>query len=378
MKVAIVHEMLIKMWWAEKVVQVLSNIFPNAPIYTSMYDEKKMKKHFWNKQIITWQKTQKIYNLTKKQRLAFSYMASDFQNMNFCEFDLVIISSSWFAHSIITKPETKTIVYYHSPARYLWDRTFEYASEIWWNKWIKAFILRKIFHKARINDFLYSQRHDIILANSKNVQKRIKKYYKLDSKVLYPPVEVDRFQKNIKNDFKIPVKEYYIIVSALSEFKKIEVAINAFNKMDENLVIVWEWNYRNHLESIANKDWYHNKSKPNIFFTWAKYDDELVYLVQNAKWLIFPWEEDFWIVPIEALWAWKPVFALKAWWLAETIKPWITWEFFYEADGSDFIKNFEKFQSGINSNKFDKNTLQQEASRFDSSNFEKQLLKIIN
>jgi len=377
MKVAIVHEMLIKMWGAEKVVQSLSDLFPEACIYTSMYDKEKMSKHFPWKTIITSKKTQKIYDITKKQRLSFFYMQEAFENIDLSKYDLVIVSSSGFAHSIITKPETKSIVYYHSPARYLWDWTFESQKDLAKNSFIKKYLFKKIFHKARIYDFVSSQRHDVVLANSNNVKSRIKKYYKLDAKVVYPPVNVKRFQKEITDLYPLPVNKYYIIISALSEFKKIEVAINAFNKLKSNLVIVWEWNYKKTLEKLSNKDWYNKKSKPNIFFVWAKYDDELVFLMQNSLGLIFPWEEDFWIVPIEALWAWKPVFALKAWWLAETIKPWISWEFFYHKDGSDFIEKFLEFEKNIESGVYKKEILQKEASKYDEEIFKKEILKIV-
>ena len=370
MKIAILHEMLVKIWWAEKVVKELSSIFPQAPIYTLIYDEEKIWDFFWDTKIITTKITQKVYNLFKNQRYCLPFMSKAVESIDLSDYDIVIISSSWFAHWVITRPETKTVVYYHSPARYLWDRTFNYIKEIKWNKWIKKIILSNFLHKLRLWDFISSNRNDILLANSKNVQSRIKKYYKKDSQILYPPVEVDRFSKKIDKNFNKPFDEYYIIISALTEFKKIDIAIKAFNNIsDKNLVIVWDWNYKSELEKIGNK---------NIVFEWAKYNDELVFLLQNSLWLIFPWEEDFWIVPIEALWAWKPVFAYNAWWLSETIKHWITWEFFYNQDWSDFIENFIKFDENIKNNKYQKDILSQEALKYSSSVFKEKIKKIVN
>ena len=317
MKVAILHEMLIKLGWAEKVVENFVNLFPDASIFTLIYDENKCSKIFPKEKISNqvWKtKTQKVYNIFKKQRLCLPFMAKSIESFDFSEFDLVICSSSGFAHWAITKPETKFVVYCHSPARYMWDWTNEYKRDLWlfsgWKKYFLKPFIENTFFKNRQWDFLASQRSDLIIANSKNTQKRIQKYYKRDSVILYPPVETERFWKILeKNDFQKPFEKYYIIISALTEFKKIEIAILWFNKLDENLLIIWAGDFRENLEKMIKKE--------NIKFAWAKYWDELVFLVQNSLGLIFPWEEDFWIVPVEVMAAWKPVFAYKWGWLLE-------------------------------------------------------------
>lgn len=370
MKIALVHDLLVKLWGAEKVLKKLSLMYPNADIFPLIYDEEKVWKDFPKEKIkYIPSSTQNIYNFTKNQRFCLPFMAKAVESIDLWEYDVVIVSNSAFAHGVITKPETKTIVYYHTPARYMWDRTFEYKREIGWNVGIKKLIINWMLHSLRMWDFTASQRHDITLANSHNVVKRLKKYYHLDADVIYPNVEVHRFNKKVSGDFSLPVQEYYIIISALTEFKKIDLSIRAFNALpDKNLVVVGTGNYAESLKKMSQK---------NIHFAWAKYDDELVYLLQNAKWLIFSGEEDFGIVPIEAFWAGKPVFAYKAWGLAETMIEWVTWEFFLEKDGSDFLQNFKRFDENISKNLYQADVIKNHAANFSEEIFEQKIREIV-
>ncbi len=370
MKIALVHDLLVKLWGAEKVLKKLLDMYPNADIFTLIYDEAKVGKDFPKEKIkYIPKRTQWIYELTKNQRFCLPFMWSGIESMDFSEYDVVVVSSSAFAHGVITKPETKTIVYYHTPARYMWDRTNEYKKEIWWNSWIKLFILNFFLKKLRMWDFTASQRHDLTLANSNNVIKRLKKYYKLDAELVYPNVEVNRFQKEVSQTFLLPNKAYYIIISALTEFKRIDRSIHAFNQMpDKNLVIVGTGNYEEKLKNMAEK---------NIFFVWPKYDDELVFLLQNARGLIFSWEEDFGIVPIEAFWAGKPVFAYKAGWLEETMIEWVSWEFFTQKDGSDFIEKFLEFDQKIIQNFYHPEKIIKHAQNYSEEVFEQKIRAII-
>ena len=379
MKVAILHEMLIKFGWAEKVVEMFLEIFENADIFTLIYDEKKMWKFFpknkINKQVFSLP-SQKIYNLTKKQRFCLPFMAQSVEQLNFSKYDLVLCSSSWFAHWAITKPETKFVVYYHSPARYLWDWTNEYKKDIWFDRWIKWLILNKLFLKLRKWDVIASSRSDISIANSKNTQNRITKYFRKKSEIIYPWVEIERFSKildldnvceklkNIKNN----LKKYYIIISTLTHYKKIDIAIKSFNKIVEaNLIIIGQWNYEKNLKNIV-------KNK-NIIFVWAQYWDNLVYLVQNSMWLIFPWEEDFWIVPIEVMASGKPVFAYKWWWLTETVKKWVTWEFFEDKEWKDFVKKFRIFHKNNLKNKYKEKHCKEQTKEFSCEIFKRKIKK---
>ena len=377
MKIAILHEMFIKLWWAEKVVENWMNLFPEADLFTLIYDEKKVGKVFPKEKINTqvfWLKTQKTYKLLKKQRFCLPFMASSIENLDFSEYDVVLCSSSGFAHWAITKPETKFIVYYHSPARYMWDWTNEYKKDLWlnnsWKKYILKPFINKQFLKLRQWDYIASNRVDVNLANSWNTRNRIMKYYRKDSQVLFPPVETNRFAKNISEKYEKDFENYYIIISTLTEFKKIEIAIKWFNKIkNSNLLIIWWWDYKDSLNSMI--DW------KNIKFAWTKYGDELVYLVQNSKWLIFPWEEDFWIVPVEVMAAWKPIFAYKWGWLLETVISWETWDFFNNKEWEDFIEKFEIFNKNNEEWKYLAENCKKQAEKFSDKIFEEKIKNII-
>ena len=379
MKIAIVHDLLVKLGWAEKVVEKLLDIYPNADLFTLIYDEKKVGSVFPKEKIKQVPKfTQIIYELFKNQRFCLPFMSRSTESLDLSEYDVVISSNSAFVHWCLTKPETKFIVYYHTPARYMWDRTNEYKKEIWWNKWIKLFILNYLLKSLRIWDYIASQRHNITIANSTNVAKRLKKYYNLDAKIIYPWVEIDRFKKEIIESYILPTKKYYIIISALTEFKKIDISIKAFNKMlDKNLIIVWTGNYENKLNELSQKDWNYSKEKQNIFFVWPKYWDELVFFLQNSRGLIFSWEEDFWIVPIESFWAGKPVFAYKWWGLAETMLEWITGEFFENKNWIDFIEKFKIFDENIKQWKYNCEKIMDIAKKYSQEVFEKQIREIV-
>lgn len=363
--------MLIKLGWAEKVVENWCKLYPNADIFTLIYDEKKVwsifPKNKINKQVFNLS-SQSVYEYTKKQRFCLPFMTKSIEKLDFSEYDIVLCSSSWFAHWAITKPETKFIVYCHSPARYMWDWTNEYKKDIWANIWIKSYIINKLFLKLRQWDYIASKRADITLANSSNTMWRITKYYRKESEVLYPPVETNRFWKTIEN-LNNYYSDYYIIISALTEFKKIEIAIEWFNNMpDKKLIIIWQWDYKLELEK---------KSEKNIIFTWAKYSDDLVSLVQNSNWLIFPWEEDFWIVPIEVMAAWKPIFAYRWGWLTETVLEWITWDFFNYKNWNDFIEKFKLFDKNNLKWVYLANNCIKQANLFSEIEFENRIKELV-
>ena len=393
MKIAILHEMLVKFGGAEKVVESFLKIFPDADLFTLVYDEKKMWWFFPKEKINTQVfslPSQKRYNWTKKQRVCLPLMPRSIEQLDFSKYDIVLCSSSGFAHWAITKPETKFIVYYHSPARYLWDWTNEYKKDIWFSTGIKWFFLNKLFLKLRQWDIVASSRADISIANSNNTASRITKYYRKESEIIYPGVETERFAKKMKDlpqpllvkegGRKVPplskgrlggVFSYYIIISALTEFKKIEVAIDAFNKMSgKKLVIIGQWNFRWELENLVESN--------NITFIGPQYWDALVSLVQNSSWLVFPGEEDFWIVPIEVMAAGKPVFAYKWWWLTETVLEWTTWEFFENKEWKDFVEKFKIFDKNNWKKKYKKDVCIKQAENFSIEVFEKKIKKLIN
>jgi glycosyltransferase involved in cell wall biosynthesis len=242
------------------------------------------------------------------------------------------------------------------------------------NSLIKWYLYGRFMLKLRLWDYAASQNNDILLSNSKTTRFRVQKYFRRDSEVLYPPIETKRFAKKITSEKFHNFfwdEKYYIILSALTEFKKLDIAIHAFKDIPEaNLLIIWAGEYKSSLEGLA-------KNSQNIKLAGPQYWDNLVSLVQNSLWLIFPWEEDFWIVPIEIMAAGKPVFALHKWWLTETVLKWITWDFFQNPDWSDFIDNFKAFHKNNLENKYSEKKCRNQAAQFDESVFHEKLKKHI-
>lgn len=314
MKVALVHDFLVKLGGAERVLKTLSNMYPKAPIYTLLYDEKKVGTVFPKERIRTsfLQKYPKF--LRKRYRILTKKFPRAIEELDFEEFDLVISSSTAMAHGIVTSLETKHICYCHSPMRYAWDWTHEYRKENNLDGAISLYY-KPLIKYLREWDFVSSDRPDMYIANSNNGHKRLKKYYKQNSEIIYPPVDTDRFRASGKHS------NYFLIVSTLTPYKKIDLAVSLFNKIGRRLVIIGDGPHRKYLESIAGE---------NIDFLGFKDDETVKEYMQNCRALIFPGEEDFGITPVEAMACGKPVLAFGKGGCTETVISGKTGEFFFE------------------------------------------------
>ena len=304
LNIAIVHEYLLKIGGAEKVLLDLHKIFPEAPIYTFLYDEKLTQGKFEDCKIIT-SNLQNNRFLKKRPRLLLSKYSRAIEEFDLSAFDIVISNSNSFAHGVITRPNTFHVCYCHSPMRYAWDWYHEYLAENKIDTGIKSYYIRNLLHKIRIWDRTAAERVDFWIANSKNVQGRIKKYYRKESKIIYPGVDLG----NIKLSENIP-DDYYVIVSRLEPYKKIEVAIKAFNENGKQLVIIGKGSYQEELKKMAHE---------NIEFLGWQSDDSVYEYIRNGKALIFCGEEDFGLTPVEAMACGRPVIAFKKGGVTETV-----------------------------------------------------------
>jgi glycosyltransferase involved in cell wall biosynthesis len=315
MKIAIVHDMLIKLGGAENVLSDLLELYPEADLFTLIYDEDRVGSMFPRERVKFVPKiAQRIYNIFKKQYLCLPFLARAVEALDLSDYDVVISSSNSFAHGCLTKPETLHVVYYHSPARYLWDYTHQYERDMSGSKGIKAMlfkianwtILKPLFVKLRQWDYMAGQRHDIAIANAREVQARIAKYYRRESQVIYPAVYTDKFDIG---PAALADRSYYFIVGALTEFKKVDLAIKACNDLGYPLVIIGSGDQEAYLRSIAG---------PTIQILGRRPDSEKVEYLRNARGFILAGKEDFGITPIEAMAAGVPVFGLRAGGLLET------------------------------------------------------------
>ena len=391
-RIAIVHDFLLHLGGAERVTAVLAKIFPKAPIYTLLYDEKNVGKVFPREKVIT-SHLQNLPNFIRRHhRFLLPLFPSAIERFDFSKFDVVISSSNSFAHGIITPVKTKHICYYHSPMRYIWDYSAEYLQEHNFSG-IKKILALKTLNKIRIWDYFAGQRPDVVIANSQHVQKRIQKYYRRESEVIYPPVKTvnseqlaisslsavadEQLAVKKTSDLKCPKRPLrsevansqiasFLILSALTPFKKIDLAIKAFNQNGEKLIIAGEGRQKKYLQSIA---------KSNIEFTGFVDDTEVDHLLSQCRALIFPGEEDFGITPVEAMAHGKPVLAFGHGGVTETVVSGVTGEFFNKPTVESLLDGLNRLLA--NEKKYDFKKIQAQARKFDEKVFEEKIKKLV-
>lgn len=359
MKVALVCDFLTKLGGAQRVLLALSKLYPEAPIYCMLYDEKGTKGEFKGKKIIPSHLQKYPAFLRSQPKLFLGKLSFAVEQFNFSEFDVVISSSDSFAHGIITKPNTFHICYCHTPMRYAWDWYHNYLKENNIGYGLKGLYVRNLLYKIRIWDRTAAHRVDKWLANSENVKVRIKKYYQTDSTVVYPPVDIEKINIAEKDP-----DDYYLIVSRLEPYKKIDLAIEAFNSLDKKLKIIGEGSDSDRLRKIANK---------NIsFLDWQK--DEAVFdYLRKCKALIFPGEEDFGLTIVEALAAGRPVIAYSKGGAIESILPDETGLFFEEDSPESLIKAVNQLEKDYG--KFKPENCRKQAEKFSLENFNTKIKK---
>lgn len=317
MKVALVHDYLIRMGGAEGVLLELHKMFPEAPIYTLLYDERQMRKFLKDAEIRTsfLQKFPSFLRHHHKHLLPFLPVAAE--SFDLRDFDLVISSSSAFAKSIITRPDTVHISYCHSPSRFLWDWSHEYIKDMHLG-FVRSALAKTLVHYLRIWDRSSSKRVDYFIANSRATRDKIKKYYRQDAKIIYPPVKLPSFSEFIEAQDK----NYFLIISQLAPYKKIDLAVEAFNKLKLPLVVIGEGpDYKKLLKLAA----------PNIHILGWRDEKEKNEYLKNCTAFIFAGEDDFGIAPVEAMGWGKPVLAFGAGGALETVLQGATGEFFNDA-----------------------------------------------
>ncbi len=371
MKVALIHDHLAQDGGAEKVLQVLARMFPQAVIYTLLYDKKKVVKNFKNRKIET-SVIQKLPWGVKGYKWYLSFMPMAVEFFDLREFDLVISDTSSFAKGVITLPETPHICYCHTPTRYLWSDTHQYINELKYNKWLKK-IISLVLNRLRVWDLAAASRVDYFLANSETVKKRISKYYRRSATVIYPPVAIDKFY--ISDLSQQPKEESYFLAGCrLAPYKRIDLLIEAFKELgsDYRLKIFGDGVDLKRLKKLA-------KNYNNIQFLGRVDDQTLAKLYSHCQAYLNPQEEDFGITAIEAMASGRPVIAFKRGGAVETIIEQKTGLFFTEQSSSAVAEIinyfFDKTRSG--QLKWDSQLIRQAAEKFKTENFEDKIREFI-
>lgn len=353
MKLAIVHDWLTNMGGAEQVIINFKEVYPNAPIYTTFYNPDNLDEKLKNIDVRTsfLQKKKMVTNHKKY----FPLMPLAFENFNLNEYDVVLSSSTCCAKGVLTNPNSVHICYCNTPMRYAWERRDDYTEGM--GK-LKRKLVKILLHYMRIWDVTSANRVDYFIANSTAVQKRIQKYYKRDSVVINPPVRCKLFNISETDG------DYYFIVSRLVGYKKFDLAVQACSELGKKLIVIGEGPEKEKLEKLANE---------NVIFLGRQSDDVVKKYMSECKALLFPGEEDFGIVPVEAQSCGRPVIAYGKGGVLDTVIDEKTGILFKEQTVESLKEAITKFETM----KFDKQEIRKHALGFDEEVFREKIKKYI-
>jgi glycosyltransferase involved in cell wall biosynthesis len=355
MKVALVHDWLNQVGGAEDVLESLVSIFPDAPVYTSIYWRDKMPAHWQNWDIRT-SFLDGLPRIYRRQQLYLPLFPLAFEQFDFSDYDLVLSNKSGFAHGIITSPQTLHICYCLTPTRYLW-RYHQYAAQEKLGRGARV-ILAPFLSYLRLWDRLAADRVDQFIAISREIRRRIAKFYRRDSTIIYPPVDLARF------DVCGEPGDYYLFVGRLLPYRRLDVMIEAFNRLGRPLLIAGSGRDRQRLESLAN---------PNVTFLGYVDDGDLPDLMARSRAFVWPGEEDFGIAPIQAMAAGRPVIAYAAGGALDTVIPG-TGALFAAQTPEAIINTVEAFDGAAKDPAF----IRAHAAQFDSAVFRQRILTFID
>jgi len=323
LKIALFYDWLNQWGGAERVLLDLHHLYPDAPIYTLIHDPAKTP----------WLNNAKI--ITPKLQLKFPPLYPILaEQFDFSTYDIVISTTSYFGHCLLTLPKTMFICYCHTPNRYVWQKDF-----------LKFY---------RSVDLIYSNRPDYFLAGSQNSQHRIKKYYGRDSTIVYPGIDLKKFIPNTK--YLIPDTKYFLVVSRLVPHKNIDLAIRTCHQLKQKLLIVGTGRHQKYLQSI---------NSPHVTFLGQVSEKKLISLYQNCLALICPQTEDFGLTPLECQACGRPVIAYDQGGITETVIDQKTGIFFDQSTIDSLVSAINQF----NSLSFKPSDCIAQSQKFSQSNF---------
>jgi len=355
MRIAIVHDFLNQFGGAERVVAALHEIWPDAPIYTSIYDKNKMPKVFQQMDIRVsfMQKLPFIFQFFKYYLLFYPLA---FESFDLSEYDVILSSSSAFAKGVKKRPDQLHICYCYTPMRFVW-RYDDYVKRENFGPIIKA-VLPFFASALKKWDLNTNQGVDHFLAISRTIADRIALTYGRESDIIYPPVSTNKYQ------LSTVVQDYFLVVSRLNSYKRLDLVVEAFNELGLPLKIIGSGPALKRLQATA---------KGNIEFLGRQPDSVVAKYYAQCRALIFPGEEDFGIVPVEAMASGRPVIAYRAGGATETLLEGATGLFFDRQSPAALKEAIARFQFEV----FDKQIIREQALKFDKQIFKRQLRSFV-
>jgi glycosyltransferase involved in cell wall biosynthesis len=356
MKLALVHDYLNQLGGAERVVGSLHRLFPEAPIYTTIADRAMLWESLDGAEIQTsWMQHLPALDSHFKRYLPLYPFA--IESLDLRAYDVVLSSSSAWAKSVVTRPGAVHLCYCHTPMRFAWDYDRYVAREQFGAlartalppvvAWLKAWDLKTAGRPTRY------------IANSTVVKERILRHYGLESEVIFPPVEVDRYHPS---DVDEP---YFLVVSRLAPYKRIDLAVEAFNRLGLPLVVIGDGPDRPVLERLA---------RPNVRFLGRLPDTQVAEAMARCRAFVFPGEEDFGLTPLEANASGRPVIAYRAGGALDTVREGQTGLFFDEPNVTSLMAAVSRFQAHA----WDKGRLRRHAERFSEAVFGERMRRLVS
>ncbi len=356
MKLALIHDWLNQIGGAEDVLDHLVRFYPGAPVYTSMYAPELMPAHYRNWDIrSTWM--DRLPGIHQAHQRYLPLYPLTWAHTNLSEYDVVLSNKSGFCHGVRTGPHTLHVCYCLAPTRYIWNLDAYLAREDFGAAVrLAARLVARLYRRW---DYAAAQRVSHMIAISTEIQERIRRYYHRESTLIYPPVEAaERFTPAQQ------VGDYYLALSRLIPYKRIDLAVEACTRLDLPLLVAGKGRDRERLESLAG---------PTVQFLGFVPDDDLPDLFARCKAFIFPGLEDFGIVPVQAQAAGRPVIAFKGGGSLDTIIPAQTGEFFTEPTVESLMAALRSFDAS----RYDPAAIRAHALRFDSAVFERAITTFV-
>ncbi|MBA2287471.1 MAG: glycosyltransferase [Ktedonobacteraceae bacterium] len=357
MKVALVHDYLNQMGGAERVVLAFHEIFPDAPLYTSIYDPERVDPAFQKMDVRT-SFMQKLPLVTSHHQPYLPFYPFAMERLDLRGYDLVLSSSSAFGKGVITAPETMHVCYCHTPMRWCWNYN-EYVEREHLGKMTRS-VLPFVISGLRVWDQVSAQRVDHFIANSPVVAERIRKYYRREAAYIPPPVDASRFMF----DPATQPEDYFLVVSRLIPYKRVDLAIEACNRLQLPLVVIGKGRDLPRLKQMAG---------PTIRFAGHLSDEEVLHYFAHCRALLFPGDEDFGITPLEAQASGRPVIAYGAGGALASIVDGVTGLFFREQTAASLAQVLASFDSQA----FDPQAIRNHALEFDMPRFRRRILQFI-
>lgn len=354
-RVALVHDWLVTMGGAERVLEELARLFPDAPIYTGVVRPERLSPYLRSRRIIP-TFVQRLPGAAAWYNRYLLFLMYGFEQFDLSAYDLVISSSSAVAKGVVTRAETRHVSYVHSPMRYAWDLYHEYRRR---TTPLNRRLMGPVFHYARLWDRLAADRADFLVANSTAVARRIAKHYRRHADIVFPPVDVDRF---------VPGAEpgnYWLVVSRLVAYKRFDLAVEAANRLRRRLIIAGDGPERPRLERLAG---------PTVEFVGRVDDRRLVSLMQDAEGMVFPGEEDFGIAPVEMQAAGRPVVAFGRGGVLDTVIPGETGILFAEQTVEELVDAMERAERI----RWDSAVIRANAERFRPERFREGIRRVLD